>query len=103
MKPERYAELRDGLTQLDYGLYRFPNGSPSNMNHWNGGDYYGSGSVWNEAKWSSSNKAFSPGFFVKINHRGTTRVHGLGHEPSLITDDDPSSPDFFPASNAQAR
>ncbi len=91
VKPERYAELREGLTQLDYGLYRFPNGSFSNMYHWNGGDYYSAGSVWNEAKWSSSAKGFSSGFFVKINHRGTTRVHGLGNDPSLITDDDPSS------------
>src|SRR4029078_10623582 len=66
------------------------NGSFSNMYHWNGGPYYTDG-VFDSAKWSASSKAFSPGFFATKQHRGTTRLHVNGNNPSLISDGDYST------------
>ncbi len=81
-----YKQIKKGLMQSDYRLFRFPNGSLSNGYHWNGKGAYDSDSVW-----ICDSLAFLPGFMGMTINRGTS-VSNWGFDMSSnITDGDTAS------------
>ncbi|MBD3418508.1 MAG: hypothetical protein GF398_00170 [Chitinivibrionales bacterium] len=81
-----YADIKHGLSQANFSLLRFPNGSMSNDYHWNGkGEYDSTGT------WHPDSAVYEPGFVVVSKYRGTSKDHYGYQGYSLILDDDTSS------------
>jgi hypothetical protein len=78
-----YKQIKKGLMQSNYRLFRFPNGSLSNGYHWNGKGANNSDSIW-----VCDSQAFLPGFMSMTINRGTS-VSNWGFDMSSnITDGD---------------
>ncbi len=66
--PAIYAEMKRGLQEQGFRLFRFPNGSTSNQYHWNGAGSYDSVGIWHP-----SSDSVAPGFTSNTLYRGTTK------------------------------
>jgi hypothetical protein len=81
-----YTQIKKGLIQSNFRLFRFPNGSLSNGYHWNGKGSYNSDSIW-----TCDSLAYLPGFMGMTWNRGTS-VSNWGFDmSSTITDGDTAS------------
>jgi hypothetical protein len=81
-----YKQIKKGLAQAHYRLFRFPNGSLSNGYHWNGKGANNSDSIW-----VCDSQAYLPGFMSTTFNRGTS-VSNWGYSmASNITDGDSST------------
>ena len=78
-----YDQIRTGLVQAGYRLFRFPNGSLSNGYHWNG-----KGSYTDDSVWVCDSETFEPGFMSMTLRRGTSVSNWGFNCPSDITDGD---------------
>jgi hypothetical protein len=78
-----YKQIKNGLAQSNYRLFRFPNGSLSNGYHWNGTGSYTADSIW-----VCDSMSCTPGFMSMTLRRGTS-VSNWGFDSySNITDGD---------------
>jgi hypothetical protein len=78
-----YNEIRQGLQNARYSLFRFPNGSLSNDYHWNG-----SGSYTDNGIWVCDSAEYKPGFVSELKYRGTSKNHYGFQGASAIVDGD---------------
>lgn len=77
--PATFAGIRKGLVEQGFRLLRFPNGSMSNMYHWNGAGARDSVGIWH----ADSTKVL-PGILSLSRYRGTTNLGSADY--SKITD-----------------
>lgn len=84
--PDLYAGIRRGLSEQDFRLFRFPNGSLSNEYHWNGAGEFDSVGIWHP-----DSSRVLPGFLSTSRYRGTSKDNYGASFHSLITDGDDST------------
>lgn len=77
--PATFDGIKRGFAQAGFRLLRFPNGSMSNMYHWNG-----AGSRDDEGIWHGDSTNVLPGILSLTRYRGTTNASGGYH--SNVTD-----------------
>jgi len=77
-----FTKLKGGMKERGDHVFRFPNGSYSDIYHWNGSGSYNADSVW-----APDNAVYKPGFAGGSVHRGIT----TGSDFSLIDDGDLST------------
>jgi hypothetical protein len=79
--PAIFANMKRGLDEQGFRLFRFPNGSLSNDYHWNGAGAYDSAWIWHP-----SADSVAPGFLSDTRYRGTTKKNFSSIFPSNLTD-----------------
>jgi len=79
--PVIFANMKRGLAEQGFRLFRFPNGSLSNDYHWNGAGAYDSAGIWHP-----SADSVLPGFLSNTRYRGTTKNNYGSIFPSNLTD-----------------
>jgi hypothetical protein len=79
--PAIYADMKRGLDEQGFRLFRFPNGSLSNDYHWNGAGTYDSAGIWHPAS-----DSVLPGFLSNTRYRGTTKKNYGSVFHSNLTD-----------------
>lgn len=72
-----FTTLRSGMQERGDNVFRFPNGSYSDIYHWNGAGTFTTDSVW-----MADDSAYKPGWTGESIHRGQT----TGTAASAITD-----------------
>ena len=100
-----FTKLRPGMMERGDKVFRFPNGSFSDIYHWNGTGAYNADSVW-----VPDNTTYTPGWKATSIHRGVS----TSTDASLIDDGDtttfwwsnadhPSAPGWFVVDLAAAK
>lgn len=79
--PATFEGIKRGLKDQNFRLLRFPNGSMSNMYHWNGAGTYDSTGVWH-----TDSASVLPGILTLSKYRGTTQQYSGAGFHSRITD-----------------
>lgn len=79
--PATFEGIKRGLKEQDFRLLRFPNGSMSNMYHWNGAGKHDSVGIWH-----SDPAKVEPGILTHSRYRGTTQPGSGAGFQSKLTD-----------------